>query len=212
MSGKGRVLAWLGGWMLTDARVAAVDAPHARYRRIVLEGEGLAAGAWRPGDKVQLLLPEQDVRTYTPIAWEAGRTTLLAFLHGEGPGARWAQAVHAGDRVRFVGPQRSLRLDGVELLAGDETAIAVAAGLGRDARVVIRAADVDGARAAAEAVGVRADAHGTDAGAVAAFGRPAVAAVAGGSAWIVAARAALREAGAEVRVKAYWAPGRTGLD
>jgi hypothetical protein len=97
------------------------------------------------------------------------------------------------------------------VLAGDETSLAVAAGLG-SGRVVLRVADVEAARAAAASIGLHAQVFANDAAAIDALGSPRVAAVTGGSAWIQAARAALRERGADVRVKAYWAPGRAGLD
>ena len=211
MSGKGRILEMLGGLALTDARVVAVDTPHPRYRKLSIEGPGLRDGAFQPGDKVQVLLPSKDVRTYTPVSWKSGRAIILAYLHGTGPGARWAAEAKAGDTIRFLGPQRSLRLDGVEVLAGDETSIGVAAGLATG-RTVLRVADVEAARAAAASIGVNAQIFASDQAALDALGSPRVAAVTGGSAWIQAARAALRERGANIRVKAYWAPGRVGID
>jgi NADPH-dependent ferric siderophore reductase len=67
--------------------------------------------SWTPGDKIQILLSTLDVRTYTPSAWDAraGIAEIIAFEHGDSPGAVWSRRVAVGDACRFVGPQRSVR-------------------------------------------------------------------------------------------------------
>ncbi|MBK7756102.1 MAG: siderophore-interacting protein [Deltaproteobacteria bacterium] len=158
-SGKGRILSFFGGLVLTEATITHNEAL-GPYRRLSLRGEGLQAKTFEPGDKLQLLLPGDDVRTYTPITWARGETSLLVYLHGETtPAPRWAQAAAPGDILRFVGPQRSLSLPpGPVVLIGDETSIAVAAALhlARPGQVkaALSVADEDAARAAAAAVGL----------------------------------------------------------
>ncbi|MBK9365286.1 MAG: siderophore-interacting protein [Deltaproteobacteria bacterium] len=229
-SGKGRILSFFGGLVLTEATITHNEAL-GPYRRLSLRGEGLQAKTFEPGDKLQLLLPGDDVRTYTPITWARGETSLLVYLHGETtPAPRWAQAAAPGDILRFVGPQRSLSLPpGPVVLIGDETSIAVAAALhlARPGQVkaVLSVADEHAARAAAAAVGLpsptllareaNTDAHHQ---AIAAAARAAGApgrsiGLCGGAALIQGVRAALRAGGVEgVKVKAYWAPGKVGLD
>lgn len=231
-SGKGRLLSFFGGLVLTEATITHNEAL-GPYRRLSLRGEGLQAKTFEPGDKLQLLLPGDDVRTYTPITWARGETSLLVFLHGETtPATRWAQAAAPGDVVRFIGPQRSLSLPpGPVVLIGDETSIAVAAALhlARPGQVeaVLSVADEDAARAAAAAVGLHSptmlargantDVHHlaiADAARAAGAGASGVSVgLCGGAGLIQGVRAALRGRGVEgVRVKAYWAPGKVGLD
>lgn len=218
-SPKGRILRMLGGVVLREGEVVAVDAPAPRFRRLRLR---VAPAAWEPGDKVQCLLPTDDVRTYTPIGWGA-ETELLAFLHGATPAAAWARAARPGDRLRFVGPQRSLSLpEGAVGLVGDETSLAIAAAWSRarpgGVRVALAAQDPVEVREVAAALGLagvevvaRAAPDVGERLAAAVAGAPTVG-ITGEARLVVAARAALRALGVEARVKTYWAPGKVGLD
>lgn len=229
-SGKGRFFRLLSGLMLDSARVEAVEAPAPRFRLIRLADTSTADEALEPGDKLQVLLPGDDVRTYTPIGWSGRRTTLLAWLHGDAPGATWARAVKAGDTLQYLGPQRSLRLSpGRVVLIGDETSVAVAAAFQR-ARpgqvTAILATDApDEVAAAARAAGlegpVLVSPGAPDEGpaavveaALGALGRgEATVGLTGGAHLIQAVRAGLRARGVpDPKVKAYWAAGRAGLD
>jgi NADPH-dependent ferric siderophore reductase len=129
-STKGLLLSAVGRLVLRHARVTEVAPLSAHLRRIELAGDELRGVAWTAGDKVQVLLPSRDVRTYTPIRWdrERGTTTIVVHDHGDSPGAVWGRTVAAGDACGFVGPQRSLaRTRGrPAILFGDETSIGVA--------------------------------------------------------------------------------------
>lgn len=123
-SAKGRMVRFLGGVLLREARVVAADEVGPGFRRLRLQGERLRAA---PGNKLQILLPSDDVRTYTPIPTPEG-ASLLGWCQAGGPGARWISEVKVGDEVRFLGVQRSLELPaGPVILVGDETSVAVAA-------------------------------------------------------------------------------------
>jgi len=95
-----------------------------------LRGEGLRNSGWTAGDKVQVYLPDEGMRTYTPLGWdeERGTTELLVYAHGDGPGSRWSRALSAGQGCQFMGPRRSLvfQKDETVFLFGDETSFAVA--------------------------------------------------------------------------------------
>ncbi|MCK6522495.1 siderophore-interacting protein [Myxococcota bacterium] len=227
-SGKGRLLSLLGGLVLTEATITHNEALGA-YRLLRLRGEGLRSKGFEPGDKLQLLLPGDDVRTYTPITWAGGETSLLVYLHGDSsPAPRWARAAAPGDTLRFIGPQRSLSLPpGPVVIIGDETSIAVAAAHSAarpgQAKAVLSVLDVDAARAAAAAVGLPSpvliprgadlNAHHQAVAEAAAGAKGASVGLCGGAALIQGVRAALRASGVEgVKVKAYWAPGKVGLD
>lgn len=227
---KGRLLRLVGGVALRATRVDAVEALAPAYRRIHVSGPALAHAGFQPGDKVQVLLPSLDVRTYTPIAWASTSTSFLVFLHGVAPGAGWARSVHPGDEIRFLGPQRSLAMEpGPLILVGDETSIAVAAAytLARPGavRAVLEAGDPGEAERVALAVGLReptvvprgagADRYGPLVAAVLAASRSQSASIGitGNARLLQAVRAGGRSAGVpSVRVKAYWAEGKVGLD
>jgi ferric-chelate reductase (NADPH) len=179
-------------------------------------------------------------RTYTPMSWDAanGRTRLLIFAHGDAPGSRWARGLCEGDACQFFGPRRSLDLTGLEspvVLFGDETSFGLAAAL-RDspqgagpiqgAVHLFEASDVAESRPVLAAIGLdratliartAGDAHLTAAEAellrLAASGGAFI--LTGKASSIQRASRALKAAGvvsSRMKTKAYWAPGKIGLD
>jgi NADPH-dependent ferric siderophore reductase len=114
-----------GRVLLTPATVGTVTA-YEGFRAIELVGERLAGTAFVPGDKLRLHMGGLGLRTYTPVAWDhdRGSTRLLAHLPGLGPGSAWCEAASEGAECRFLGPQRSVRLDrmtAAPVFVGDET-------------------------------------------------------------------------------------------
>lgn len=123
------------------ARVLDIEELGGAFRLVSLGGEALRGVAWHPGDKIQLQLGGWVQRTYTPIAWDAqaGRTRILVYLHGEGPAAQWARTLRTGDDCVLFGPRKSLDLappGGPVILFGDETSLGLAAALSAQARAV----------------------------------------------------------------------------
>jgi NADPH-dependent ferric siderophore reductase len=223
-------------WFMRPARVAAAAAISEHFRLIDLEGDALKNIAWTVGQKLQISMGAGlTARTYTPMSWdpEHGRTRLLAFMHGDAPGSRWAEGLREGDMCQFLGPRRSLDLSGIEaplVLFGDETSFALAAALSgvRTLRpiFIFEVTDIAQSRSVLEGIGLgdatviaRAtdDAHlGAAAGAVAAQASAGAHFVlTGRAAAIQHVNRALRAAGVgspRMKAKAYWAPGKTGLD
>lgn len=220
MSAKGRILGALGGLVLKEGRVTQVDAPHPALRRVEISGEALRGVAWSPGDKVQVVLPSLDVRTYTPCRWDAatGATTLLIYCHGDAPGARWARELAAGDGVRLLGPSRSLRPPpGPTIVFGDETAFGLVLALG--ARGVLEVSDLGAAEAfrAMHLDGLllpKAGERHLEAAAEALCAFEGTVVLAGRARSIQVVRGLLQQRGARApqHVRAYWADGRVGLD
>ena len=222
---------------MRPARVDAIKTLSPHFRLVDLEGEALRNVAWTAGQKIQVSMGAGlSARTYTPMSWDAdsGRTRLLTFAHGDGPGSRWARDLSEGDSCQFFGPRRSLDLSGLELpvvLFGDETSFGLAAALrecpqGAGAVHVFEASDIAEARQVLEAIGLghatliarsADDAHLASAEAdllrLAASGAHFV--LTGKAASIQRVSRALKAAGvvsSRLKTKAYWAQGKTGLD
>jgi len=223
MSAKGKIVRLFSGVALTRGAVAQTEAFGGFHRLLVrTDLQRFAAGT-----KVQLLLPTDDMRTYTPISTAEGMV-LLGWKHAAGgPGARWMANARRGDEVLFVGPQRSLELAaGPVVLVGDETSVAVAAAFAAErpgqVHAVIQSDAGSDVLAAAAAVGLdkvdvvaRDDAQATAAAVAARLSTipNAVVALTGCSQLIVDAREALRRSGVRnIKTKTYWIPGRAGLD
>ncbi|MTD95025.1 siderophore-interacting protein [Hyphomicrobium sp. xq] len=223
---------------MRPARVAAVETLSPRFRLVDLEGEALRHIAWTPGQKVQISMGSGlSARTYTPMSWDAdsGRMRLLTFAHGEGPGSRWASDLREGDTCQFFGPRRSLDLSGPTLaslespvvLFGDETSFGLAAAMGADPIHVFEVSDVSESRPVLEEIGLGQatliERSADDAHLAAAEAQVLRFAASGGVHFVLTGKAssiqrvnrALRAAGvvaSRVKTKAYWAPGKVGLD
>lgn len=237
-SGKSLLGAVVGRLFFREARTTAVDDLAPGFRRVTFEGEALTTASWEPGDKIQIYLPDQGTRTYTPIRWDASRgsSELLVYVHGASPGAEWGRTLRVGDRWRFFGPRRSIRaseLAGSAVVFGDETSFGVGRALsdalgGTSAvRCVFEVGNVTASSAALAQLGLpdatlverRAeDAHLAEAreALVARLGAQAGASLVmtGRAQSIQILRAQLKQRGAlrPGKVKAYWSVGKKGLD
>ncbi|WP_453958028.1 siderophore-interacting protein [Amorphus suaedae] len=219
------------------AAVAAVDDVADNFRLVTLTGPALAAVTWEPGQKVQIGMGTGlATRTYTPLDWDAaaGRTRLLGYMHGAGPGTEWLRAIRVGVPCDVFGPRRSLdvrHLPGPLSIFGDETSIALASALARhggDRPVTswLEVSDPASAEQVSAALGLRdvtwfakrqGDAHGAQ------MEEAARVRAAGGGSFVLTGKAgtvqrlrhALKRAGVSadrIATKAYWAPGKTGMD
>jgi NADPH-dependent ferric siderophore reductase len=212
------------------ATVVSVDDPAPSFRTFTLEGDGLRDVRWVPGSKVQIRIEGFTNRTYTPTSWDPalGRTTILASLHGSGPGSALLSELSVGDALQFFGPRSSIdltKLDGDVLMAGDETSFGLAAawrsGVGPTARCCFEAQDVAASRSVLTAVGIS-DAVVVPMGSLgpvvldALAQDPTIGLVLTGRAQSIRQlRGVIRDAKAHsgrVLVKAYWDERRAGLD
>lgn len=234
---QGRFTRTLLQLFLRPARVAAVRTLSPHFRLIDLEGESLKGIPWLVGQKIQVSVGSGlSARTYTPVSWNAdqGRTQLLTFAHGDAPGSRWVSSLREGDTCQFFGPRRSLHLSGLgspAVLFGDETSFGLAAALRDaqsdvDANFVFEVSDTAEARQVLEVMGLNRatliqrtadDAH------LAAAQAEVVRHAASGAHFVLTGKAssiqrvsrALKSAGvvsSRMVAKAYWAPGKIGLD
>lgn len=223
--------AFLGKLLTTELVISTTETLAPGFRRLTLEGETLRGAAFTPGDKVQVVL-EGGTRTYTPFAFDAAKGTfdLLVYAHGDTPGARWGRAAKAGERIHVFGPRGSIALDaltGPVVVVGDETSFAVARAQldhGKAPAPVFEVSNIAESSAALAALGLEADLVARAPGdahldaleaKVRASGKGGHSLVLTGKAQTIQAlRARLRERPPFVaqKTKAYWAPGKRGLD
>lgn len=233
----GRVTRTLLNWLMRPARIAAVETLSPHFRLVDLEGDALRDVTWAVGQKVQVAVGSGlTARTYTPMSWDAdrGTTQILAFSHGDGPGSRWANGLRVGDTCQFFGPRRSLDL--VDLgapvvLFGDETSFGLGVALrdsrkGAAATCVFEVTDLGESRQVLEAIGLGDAAvieRTTDDAHLARAESELARLAAGGAPFILTGKASsiqhmsrvLKAASVgslRVKAKAYWVPGKTGLD
>ena len=207
------------------------------FRRINLVGAALENGALHAGDKLQILV-DGGPRTFTPFDFDArrGALSLLAFLHGDTPAATWARDAAVGSKIQVFGPRSSLGLDaltGATVLVGDETSFALARTL-LDTAPAARPAflfevtSLEESKRALDHLGVPTDGlverrlNGAHFATLEQRVRSALTSrvpvnlvLTGRAQAIQELRASLRERPlpqVTQKVKAYWAPGKRGLD
>ncbi|WP_168356019.1 siderophore-interacting protein [Sphingomonas gei] len=133
----GRLTKALTRMFMKHATVESVEPIAESFYWITLESAAFRGVAWTPGHKIQIMLGWAFAsRTYTPVEWDAaaGRTRFLAYAHGVGPGSDWVRTLKAGDECDVFGPRASLdvsRLSGPVLLFGDETSFGLALAMSR---------------------------------------------------------------------------------
>lgn len=224
--------------LLRNTRVAAVQRVSERFALIDLEGEALRGAAWAPGHKLQVKVAGPfTARTFTPIVFDAfrGHTRLLGYVHGVGPGSDWLLRVQVGDACQVFGPHRSLALGdltGPVVLHGDETSFGLAAAVveamvGRAVprcvfEVESRAASTLALQALGVATAVLVERRDEALRMQAASGLwsqcsgdGTLFVLTGRAQSIQQARQALKARGvpgSRIVSKAYWAPGKAGMD
>jgi NADPH-dependent ferric siderophore reductase len=119
---------------MRHAHVLDIEDIGSAYRIVTLGGESLRDTSWTPGDKIQIQLGGWVQRTYTPMEWDAenGLTRILVYMHADAPGTRWARTLSEGDACVIFGPRKSIdssQLRGPVMFFGDETSLGVATAL-----------------------------------------------------------------------------------
>ena len=157
---KKTILGMVGSKVAELARVADVQSLSEHFRLIDMEVDPANLAGLGPVDKAKINTGEWDVRTYTPVLQPhyPGRLRLLIYLHGNGPGSRWAAALKEGDTSHLIGPKAALQV-GHEpfVLVGDETSFATALNFKtrRDVHGVFEATHPQEAQQVLAALGLR---------------------------------------------------------
>lgn len=97
-----------------------------RLKRVRFEGDFLRTSLF-PGNAIGFRVGQRDFRHYTPIFTDGdnGVCEVLFYLHGHGPGSRWAASLNAGQHVWLSGTgQTELITDShYHFFFGDETSL-----------------------------------------------------------------------------------------
>lgn len=235
---SGRLSQALTRLLMRRASVVAVEPLADRFRLITLKGPALGGVSWLPGQKIQIAMGSAFVaRTYTPMEWDAseGLTRFLGYAHGDGPGSAWLRAVEPGAECDIFGPRGSLEigsLTGPLAVFGDETsmglahAIAAVQDRARPFTCAFEVGEIESAELVAARLGLpdaalfaRTDKDGH----LDAMADRLAPLVATGASFVLTGRAGaiqrLRQglkrhgvSSARIATKAYWAPGKVGLD
>ena len=102
-----------------------------KLRRLRFEGRTLRGVKWTPGDKVKLRIRGKS-RSYTPSAMSSveGWIDVIFFLHGNGPGSRWAAGAEVGTSAVLSRPEKSIKryknAPEWAIFLGDETTLGLA--------------------------------------------------------------------------------------
>lgn len=222
--------------MCTPVRVNQIETLTPHFKRIELEAMSDKNVLGRPGDKLQVRVDAWTFRTFTPLSDAAmgapanpKRTHLVCFQHGanDGLAERFINSLSVGDTFEVFGPRASLpltELEGPLSLFGDETSVAVAAALcahDPTARVVLESRVAEETRTVLARIGVTTatvveraagDAHlQAVCDSLGASERKLV--FTGKASSIQAVRTLLAKDKPRIlKTKAYWAPGKRGLD
>ncbi len=223
------------------ASVSAVHALSTHFRLVSLRCDAFRLQVRVPGDKLQIRVAGMQFRTFTPFRLGADDTLeVLGHLHGFAPGAHWLAAVAPGDVCHVMGPRRSIDVGAIErstVFFGDETSIGLAMALcdtplgGLDTHFIFEVNAAAETRTVLEALGrgmVRNATlveRGADDAHLAAIETTLLryASADAYRQYVFSGRApaiqrltrALKRVGtkpSQMMVKAYWAPGKAGLD
>jgi NADPH-dependent ferric siderophore reductase len=214
------------------ATVTRIETVSPHFRCVTLGIDNLRSARWTPGDKVQIVVDGLATRTFTPFDWNhrTGQFDLLLHVLGDTPAARWAAALQPGRACQVFGPRRSLALatlDGPALCFGDETSFSLALALQPRAwptRFLFEVNDLVEARAVLHQIGLdgadlverRADgSHRAEVEAALLQAAEQRFVLSGQSTSIQHLTQAFKRHGlkpARLLTKAYWAPGKVGLD
>lgn len=120
----------LGPIILSKSKVISNEQLSPHFHLLTIQGNKLKKD-WIPGQKIQVQLKEDQMRSYTPSSWDSKTGTMqtLVYMHGKGPGALWARDTKAHNKVVILGPKNSLSLateTKTVLFFGDETTFGLA--------------------------------------------------------------------------------------
>ena len=120
----------LGPFILSKSKIVSNEQLSPHFHLLTIQGKSLKKD-WIPGQKIQVQLKDDQMRSYTPSSWDskAGVMQTLIYMHGKGPGALWARDAKAQTKVIILGPKKSLNIapeTKTIIFFGDETTFGLA--------------------------------------------------------------------------------------
>ncbi|WP_430612797.1 siderophore-interacting protein [Flavobacterium sp. JP2137] len=114
--------------------VAEVEYYAKNFKRIRFQGEALCSIPWQAAQEVEFRVSDTEYRHYTPCCWnvEQGYADVLFYLHGQGPGSLWADALTVGSALNLIGPGGKFVLPSRShsvVMLGDETTLSAFKGM-----------------------------------------------------------------------------------
>ncbi|TGK79184.1 siderophore-interacting protein [Leptospira noumeaensis] len=118
-------------FFLTQTKVSKIERLAESFILIEMMGTKLKEAKWIPGSKVQVDVGNLTYRTYTPISVDKneGKLSFLSYKRNDGPASTWIHSLKVGDPCEVFGPRESLDFSNLEedaILFGDETSIGIA--------------------------------------------------------------------------------------
>ncbi|WP_226994143.1 siderophore-interacting protein [Myxococcus hansupus] len=115
-------------WFAKPTRVTTIESLAPRLRRVRFVGDALKGAHFEPGHEVEFRVGPTAFRHYTPthVDVATGALEVVFFLHGQGPGSAWAEALQPGALVDILGPGGRFVLNREaqhHVLLGDETCL-----------------------------------------------------------------------------------------
>ena len=102
----------LGPIILSKSKIVTNEQLSPHFHLLTIQGKKLKK-EWTPGQKIQVKLKDDQMRSYTPCTWDSQKGVMqtLIYIHGKGPGSSWARDAKAQSKVIILGPKKSLSLD-----------------------------------------------------------------------------------------------------
>ena len=130
-SAKKFLVKLLGPLILSKSKIVSNERISPHFQFLTIQGKSLRKAEWIPGQKIQIQLKNDDMRSYTPSSWDSSKGVMqtLVYMHGKGPGALWARDAAPASKVTVIGPRKSLKLDPEDkniIFFGDETTFGLA--------------------------------------------------------------------------------------
>lgn len=133
MSTLENIKSWILSEALRSARVLSAETLAGCLRHVVIHSDAIATlSGYSPGMELAIYVDgstQQLRRKYSVFRFrpEQGEIELLIYLHGQGPGSRWAAQLRPGDTLWFRGFTGRITLDTTasrHWFLGDETTLA----------------------------------------------------------------------------------------
>ena len=121
----------LGPLILSDSKILRNERLSPHFQFLTIKGKSLRKADWIPGQKIQVKMDNDEMRSYTPSSWDSqnGVIQTLIYMHGKGPGALWARDAKVSSKVTVLGPRKSLKIEPEDkniIFFGDETTFGLA--------------------------------------------------------------------------------------